>query len=87
MGNHSKFCQSCGMPIKKDPENGGTNADQTKNLKYCSYCFQNGEFTYKGTDVYAFQDFCKKKMIESGNSKFLSWIFTRGMSRLERWKK
>lgn len=74
------------MPIKKDPSGGGTNADQTRSFKYCSYCFQNGEFTYKGNDVYAFQDFCKNKMIESGHSKFMSWLFTRGMSRLERWK-
>ena len=41
----NKFCQSCGMPMKKDPEGGGTNADGDKSQDYCSYCFVNGAFT------------------------------------------
>ncbi len=73
--------------MKKDTSGGGTNADQSKSLLYCSYCYQSGTFTYTGNDVYAFQDFCKHKMIESGHSRLLSWLFTRGMSRLKRWKK
>ncbi len=85
MASTSKFCQSCGMPMKKDPQGGGTNADGTKNEKYCSYCFQDGDFTFKGT-VKEFQDFCKEQMIKSGFSKFTAWIFSRGMKRLERWK-
>ncbi len=80
-----KFCQSCGMPLKRDPEGGGTNLDGTKSLMYCSYCYQNGEFTFTG-NVNEFQDFCRKTMMEAGQNKFISWLFTRGMSRLERWK-
>ncbi len=34
-----KNCQSCGIPMKKDPELGGTNADDSKSLKYCSKLF------------------------------------------------
>ncbi|MEM1135399.1 MAG: zinc ribbon domain-containing protein [Bacteroidota bacterium] len=85
MEKASKFCQSCGMPMKKDPKSGGTNADGSKNLKYCSYCYENGVFTFNGT-VEEFQDFCKQKMLKSGSPKFLAWLFTRGMRRLERWK-
>ena len=85
MSTTNKFCQSCGMPMKKDPEDGGTNVDGSKNEKYCSYCYQNGEFTFHGT-VSEFQDFCKEQMIKSGHSKFMAWLFTRGMKRLERWK-
>ena len=85
MGKSNKMCQSCGMPMRKDPENGGTNTDGSKNLEYCSYCYQNGEFTYSG-NVKEFQEFCRQKMIESGHSKFMSWIFTRGMKRMKRWK-
>lgn len=40
-----KNCQSCGMPINKDPEKGGTNADGSKSGMYCSYCYTNGVFT------------------------------------------
>lgn len=85
MGKQNKMCQSCGMPMSKDPQGGGTNADGSKNIKYCSYCFQNGAFTYNGT-VTEFQEFCRKKMIESGHNKFMAWLLTRGMKRLERWK-
>jgi hypothetical protein len=85
MGKSNKMCQSCGMPMSKDPEGGSTNADGTKNHNYCSYCYQNGAFMFEGT-VQEFQEFCRKKMIESGQPKFMAWLFTRGMSRLERWK-
>ncbi|MCX6719896.1 MAG: zinc ribbon domain-containing protein, partial [Candidatus Staskawiczbacteria bacterium] len=39
------MCQSCGMPLSKDPAGGGTNADGTKSIMYCSYCYQKGVFT------------------------------------------
>ena len=86
MSTENKFCQCCGMPMAKDQQGGGTNADGSKNGKYCSYCYQNGEFTFNGT-VSEFQEFCRQKMIEHGYSKFMSWMLTRGMKRLERWKK
>lgn len=38
------FCQSCGMPMEKD-EHFGTNAEGAKNEEYCTYCYQNGNFT------------------------------------------
>jgi hypothetical protein len=84
MEKQYKMCQSCGMPMNKDSKAGGTNADGTKNLKYCSYCYQDGDFLYKG-NVKDFQEFCRQKMIEGGHNRFSAWIFTRGMSRLERW--
>lgn len=85
MEKQNKMCQSCGMPMSKDPQRGGTNSDGTKNLKYCSYCYHNGIFTFQGS-VKEFQEFCRRKMMESGHSGFLAWLFTRGMKRLERWK-
>jgi hypothetical protein len=74
------------MPLKRDEKGGGTNADGSKSTMYCSYCFENGEFIYKGTNVNDFQEYCKQKMIEGGHSRFISWLFTRGMKRLSRWK-
>lgn len=82
---NSKICESCGMPMKKDPQGGGTNVDGSKNEAYCSYCYQNGDFTFKGT-VKEFQEHCRVMMIQSGFSKFLAWLFTRNMKRLPRWK-
>ena len=86
MSTENKNCQSCGMPLKRDQKGGGSNADGSISKTYCSYCFVNGEFTNTGNDVLEFQEYCKHKMIEGGHNKFISWLFTRGMKRLDRWK-
>jgi hypothetical protein len=86
MEKEYKNCQSCGMPLKKDPSGGGTNADGSKSKKYCSYCYQNGAFVGGDLTVKEFQAFCKNEMIKNGYSKFTAWLFTRGLNRLERWK-
>ena len=85
METKNKYCQSCGMPMKSDLQGGGTNADGSINELYCSYCYQNGAFTFDGT-VKEFQEFCRQKMVEGGHLKFMAWLFTRGMKRLGRWK-
>ncbi len=81
----AKRCESCGMPISKDPQGGSTSTDGTKNEQYCSYCYQDGRFTFEGT-VKEFQERCRQAMIKSGINKFTAWLFTRGMNRLPRWK-
>src|SRR5690349_4476450 len=50
-GPQGPFCQSCGMPLGRDVEGGGTNADGTRTLEYCSHCFQNGRFTEPSISV------------------------------------
>jgi hypothetical protein len=82
-----KFCQSCGMPMKKDPEMGGTNADGSKSLKFCSYCYQSGQFTQPDFTAKEMQDFCIEKMKEMGMPRLIGWLFTRSIPKLERWKK
>ena len=82
-----KFCQSCGMPMSKDPQKGGTEKDGSKNLKYCSYCYQDGNYTSPEIDTpKKMQAFCIEKMKEQGMPRFIAWIFTRGIPKLERWK-
>ena len=48
MENNAKICQSCGMPLDKDPNKGGTNLNGSLSDKYCSFCFQNGKFADEG---------------------------------------
>jgi hypothetical protein len=48
MEKENKICQSCGMPMDKDPQGGGTDWDQSKSEKYCSFCFINGKFIDEG---------------------------------------
>ncbi|MCX6248004.1 MAG: zinc ribbon domain-containing protein [Bacteroidetes bacterium] len=81
-----KFCQSCGMPLKKDEKGGGTNADGTKNRMYCSRCYENGRFTRPDITAAGMQELVKTKMKELGFPGFLTGFFTLGIPRLERWK-
>lgn len=84
-----KYCQSCGMPANKDPGHGGTNADGSKNNKYCSFCYVKGKFNLadKIDTPKKMQDMCIKMMKKQGMNRVLAWLFTRGIPRLERWKK
>lgn len=40
-----RFCQSCGMPMGDTDELYGTEADGSKSMDYCFYCYANGAFT------------------------------------------
>ena len=74
------------MPMSKDPEKGGTNADGSKNHMYCSYCYQNGVFTQPDFTMDEMKAFCKQKMKEMGFPGFIAGWFTMGIPKLERWK-
>lgn len=83
-----KFCQSCGYPLKKDKHGGGTEKDGTINKKYCSMCYQRGKFlTPKDiNNAKKMQNFCVEQMTKSGMNKYVAWLATRQISKLERWK-
>lgn len=81
-----KFCQSCGMPLSKDPQGGGTEADGSKSVTYCSICYDAGAFRHPDVSVEVFQAECVAAMHRSGMPKFVAWLLTRGIPRLGRWK-
>lgn len=81
-----KNCQSCGMPLSKDPNGGGTEADGSKSTMYCSYCYQNGAFTQPNITLPEMQEFCKGKIKEMGIPGFLAGWMVKGLPKLERWK-
>ena len=81
-----KNCQSCGMPLKKDPKGGGAEADGTKNAKYCSYCYRSGKFTNPEMTVGEMQILVKDKLKEMGFPGFIAGLFTWGIPKLERWQ-
>ena len=51
MENKINICQSCGMPLNKDPKKGGTNADNSISDKYCSFCYKDGKFLDEGISL------------------------------------
>lgn len=81
-----KNCQSCGMPMKRDEAGGGTNADGSKSLMYCSKCYQNGAFTLPDFTVQQMQELVKGKLREMGFPGFLAGFFTWNIPKLERWR-
>jgi len=82
-----KNCQSCGMPLKKDPKVGGTSADGAKSTAYCSYCFQNGAFYSPNMTVKEMQVLVKGKLKGMGMPGLVAWFFCLNIPRLARWKK
>lgn len=81
-----KNCQSCGMPLKRDPLGGGSNADGTRSERFCSHCFRDGAFTQPDMSVDQMQARVKAKLKELGFPGFLTPLFTRGIPKLERWR-
>ena len=84
-----KFCQSCGYPMSKDKQGGGTEKDGTINKKYCSMCYANGRFlTPPDVDTAEkMQAFCIDAMRKDGMNRVFAWLATRSIPRLERWNK
>jgi len=81
-----KNCQSCSMPMKRDDQGGGTNADGTRSVRYCSHCYQLGAFTMPDLSVDQMRERVKTKLKEFGFPGFLTGLFTRNIHQLERWK-
>ncbi len=81
-----RSCQSCGMPRKKDPAGGGTNADGSRSGMFCSHCWQDGRFTLPDITAVEMQQRVKEKLKEFGFPGFIAWFFARGVPRLERWR-
>lgn len=79
-------CQSCGMPFKRDPKGGGSNADGSRSRLYCSHCFEQGSFTMPDITVNEMKQRVSEKLKEFGFPGFLTPVFTRGIPKLERWK-
>ncbi len=81
-----KMCQSCGMPLNKDEQGGGSEADGAKSETYCSFCYADGAFLQQEITALQMQDFCVTALQDKGMPKIMAWLFTRGIPKLGRWK-
>jgi Putative zinc ribbon domain len=82
-----KNCQSCGMPLSKDPNGGGTEADGSTSIRYCSHCYQRGQFVLPDLTVVQMQERVKQRMRDMGFPGFIAGFFAKGIPSLERWNK
>ncbi len=79
-------CQSCGMPLSKDENGGGTNNDGSTSTEYCSLCYRDGAFLHPDFSASDMQAFCIDQLVKRGMPRFMAWIFTRGIPNLRRWQ-
>ena len=85
-GPKGPFCQSCGMPLSKDPVGGGTEVDGSKSAEYCSHCYARGKFTLPDLTVAQMVERVQAKMKEMHIPGFLAKSFTKNIPELKRWK-
>lgn len=85
--NNAPICQSCGMPMKIDSDF-GTNADSSKNEEYCTYCYQQGQFTKPDIAMEQMIKGCIGMMVKYGmpEDKAKQQAETQ-IPNLKRWKK
>lgn len=81
-----KYCQSCGMPLTKDPKGGGTDADGATSRVYCSHCWVDGRFTLPDLTAEQMKTHVIGKLQEMGFPRMLARLFARNVPKLKRWK-
>lgn len=79
-------CQSCGMPLARDPKRGGTEADGTHSTTYCSYCYADGRFLQPDMTLDQMQALVVDKLTGMGFPKLMARVMARGTPKLERWR-
>ena len=83
-----KQCQSCGMPLKRDSQGGGSEKDGTISKRYCSSCYRDGLFTRPNISLQEMQKLVDTVLKnEMKWRKLFRWFAVRQIATLERWKK
>jgi hypothetical protein len=81
-----KQCQSCGMPMDKDPGGGGSEKDGGKSQIYCSLCYRDGEFIGEDCTVEEMQDIVEQAMKKQGFGWPMRKMARLQIPRLARWR-
>jgi hypothetical protein len=79
------YCQSCGMPLSKDPQGGGTEASGAKSAEYCSHCYAGGKFTAPDMTAEQMMQLVEGKLKEMHIPGFLAKRMAKDIPTLKRW--
>lgn len=74
------------MPISKDPHHGGLEKDGTRSSRYCSFCYNDGEFVQKDITLEQMQGVVLEQLLKSKMPRLLVRIYVRNIKKLSRWK-
>ena len=82
-----RTCQSCAMPITT-PDELGTNGDGSPHDEYCTFCFQEGEFTDTNLTLTHMIDLAAEMMVnDEGISEPTAKLAAReSLASLKRWR-
>lgn len=84
-----KQCQSCGMPLTKDPsgQGWGTERDWSISMQWCSLCYKNGHFVWgEKTTLAQMQKIVDDAMKAQWFGRWMRTMVKLQMPHLERWK-
>lgn len=79
-------CQSCGMPLSKDPLGGGTNLDGSQSSEYCSHCYRQGSFTQPDITAEEMRALVEGKLRSMHLPGFIARRFAKEVPSLRRWR-
>jgi hypothetical protein len=74
------------MPLKQDPQGGGTETDGSLSQTYCSYCYADGAFLAPDITIAEMQAIGINALKAQGFPRPIGWLMTRGIPKLERWQ-
>jgi hypothetical protein len=74
------------MPLVKDPERGGTEADGARSGLYCSRCYKDGRFTEPDITAAEMVTKVERKLREMHFPGFLARRFAKDIPSLGRWR-
>jgi len=86
-GPKPPYCQSCGMPLSKDPMGGGTEADGTRSTEFCSWCYREGAFVEPNLTLQEMVLKVEGKLREMHLPGFLVRRFSKTVPSLRRWQR
>jgi len=81
----NKRCQSCGVPLKKNFSEAGTNADGSKSDTYCRFCYEEGDFTQPDINVSDMKKYRIEQLRERKIPTFLARLIASDLPKLDRW--
>lgn len=79
-------CQSCGMPLSRDQQGGGTEKDGKKTTEYCSHCYRGGAFTEPAMTAREMQARVKGKLQQMNLPAGMIEGLIKEIPGLRRWK-
>ncbi|EXJ14255.1 hypothetical protein D779_2926 [Imhoffiella purpurea] len=74
------------MPLKADPNFGGTHQDGSISSRYCSYCYRDGRFVNPEMTIDDMREHIIARLGERGYPRFVARFFTLGLEKLDRWR-